>query len=219
MTPMRTPKTFRSHLPTAVDARAVRTRKELRQAMLGLLETRRFEEITIGDVAAAAGVGYSTVCRHYPTLAALLDEIAAEEIGHIVSRTFPTFDATDTRAASLALFKYVHEHRAVWYTLLTSGAERALRREFLRISMGFALAWNEPKAWLPPDLGVTMTISGTIELMSWWLKQADPLPVEDVASIFQRLLVAPLLPDDKPAARSGRARHSGSRSRKGRKRG
>jgi AcrR family transcriptional regulator len=186
-------KTHKAHLSTTIDARAVRTRKALRDAMLKLLEVRRFEDLTIAEFAEAAGVGYSTVCRHYPTLGALLDEVAAAEVQHIVTRAFPSFHVADTHSASLALFTYVHQHRAVWRALLTGGAAGALKREFVTLSMKIARVWKESDIWLPPDLGVTMTISGTIELMTWWLARPEPMPPKKIAAIFERLLVAPLL--------------------------
>jgi AcrR family transcriptional regulator len=204
-------KTHKTHLSTTIDARAVRSRAALRHAMLKLLEVRRFEDVTIGDVATAAGVGYSTVCRHYPTLDALLDEIATTEIHHIITRAFPSFHVTDTHSASLALFKYVHEHRTVWRALLMGGAAGALRNEFIKVSMKIASGWKETDAWLPQDLGVTMTVSGTMELMTWWLRKADPLPPERIAAIFERLLVAPVMAED-AHVRKPRAKRATSKS-------
>jgi AcrR family transcriptional regulator len=192
-------KTYRPHLSKAGDARAVRTRKSLREAMLGLLETKRFDQITIGDIADAANVGYSTVCRHYPTLEALLDDVAAEQIARIINLSFPRFDPNDTRAACIALFTSIDEHRAVWSALLTGGAAGALRQEFLRITRQLALSWKQPQGWLPRDLGVQMTVSGTIELLTWWLEQADPMSIEEIAGIFHRMLVAPMLTNGEPA--------------------
>jgi AcrR family transcriptional regulator len=189
----------------------------LRDALLSLLEKRPFTEITIGDLAAEADVGYSTVCRHFPTLDALLDEVAAEEIGRIINLSFPRFDVTDTRTASMALFRHIDEHRRVWTTLLTGGAAPALRKEFMRLTQALAQAWEQPEPWLPADLGATMTVSGTIELMTWWLRQKDPMSVEEVVEVFQRLLVAPLVADMQPNGRKA-VRKPATRSRNQRKR-
>ena len=209
-------KTYKPHLSTAGDARAVRTRQALREAMLALLETKGFDQITIGDVAEAAAVGYSTVCRHYPTLQKLLDDVAATEVARIINQTFPAFDPKDPSAASIALFQHVHEHRAVWTTLLTGGGAQACRAEFIALTRRLARAWKQPEAWLPSDLGAVMTASGTIELLAWWLQQDKPMSVEKIAGIFQRLLVSPLLPgvadagakavSAAPSASRGRAR-------------
>lgn len=192
-------KTYRPHLSKGGDARAVRSRQALREALIALLEDKQFEDLTIGDVASAAGVGYSTVCRHYPTLEALLDDVAVEEIGRILTLAFPTFDIADPRKASVALFAQINEHRAVWATLLKGGAAGAFRKEFLRLTQIIANSWSQPEPWLPRDLGATMTVTGTIELLTWWLKQKEPMPVDQIAGIFQRLLVAPLIPEMAPS--------------------
>ena len=48
--------TYREHLPTASDVRAVRTRASLRRALLELLETRPIDQIAIRDIAEAAKI-------------------------------------------------------------------------------------------------------------------------------------------------------------------
>ena len=70
-------KIYRPHLSTARDARAVRTREALRRALLDLLEDKSLEQITIRDITAAAGIGYTTFFRHHPTTESLLDDLAA----------------------------------------------------------------------------------------------------------------------------------------------
>src|SRR3546814_12504157 len=65
------------HLSTAQDARAVRTRAALREALLTLLENLSIDQIKIRDIAATAGIGSTTFLRHHPTKEALLDDLAA----------------------------------------------------------------------------------------------------------------------------------------------
>jgi AcrR family transcriptional regulator len=126
-------KNYRPHLRTAKDARAVRTREALRHALLRLLELKPLEQITILDICEVAEVGYTTFFRHHPTKESLLDDVAAEQIAQLVGLTLPVADSSDIRAGATALFTYVDEHRRLWATLLTGGAEGAMRSEFLRI--------------------------------------------------------------------------------------
>jgi AcrR family transcriptional regulator len=184
-------KTHRPHLSIAQDARAVRTRESLRRALLNLLEKKALEEISIRDIAAAAGVSYTTFFRHHTTKEALLDEIAAEQIQRFVELGWPNIEASDTRAASLTLCAYVDEHRQLWSTLLTGGAANALRAELLRIARELAANQDAPGSWLPSDLAVVFAVSSTIELLTWWLRQEKPLPSEQVAEIHDRLIITP----------------------------
>lgn len=155
------------------------------------------DQISIRDIAATAGINYTTFFRHHPTKESLLGDIAAEEIQHIVGMSFPIFRDTDSRSGSLALCTYVNDNRALWTTLLTGGAAAAMRQEFVRLSKEIASSWESPLEWLPADLGTVMTASGTFELLAWWLGQAHPLPSERVAEIYHRMLVAPMAIEDK----------------------
>src|ERR1700759_5154503 len=80
---------YRPHLKTAKDARAVRTRAALREAMLQLLGTQALDDITILDLCQTAGIGYTTFFRHHPTKQALLEDVAAEEMAQLINLTVP----------------------------------------------------------------------------------------------------------------------------------
>jgi AcrR family transcriptional regulator len=184
-------KIHKPHLKTAQDARAVRTREALRHALLRLLELKSLEQITILDICEVANVGYTTFFRHHPTKESLLDDVAAEQIGRLVGLSLAAADAVDTRAGSVALFTYVDEHRKLWSTLLTGGAERALRDEFLRLSREIAATRGRPGIWPPAEIVSALIASSTIELLSWWLRQSKPLTIEQVAEIHEGVIVTP----------------------------
>src|SRR3546814_18012954 len=97
-------KIYAPHLSTAQDARAVRTRAALREALLTLLENLSIDQITIRDIAATAGIGYTTFFRHHPTKEALLDDLAAEEIRELGELALSVLDAAGASAASAGLF-------------------------------------------------------------------------------------------------------------------
>jgi AcrR family transcriptional regulator len=184
-------KIHKPHLKTAQDARAVRTREALRHALLRLLELKTLEQITIRDICEVADVGYTTFFRHHPTKESLLDDVAAEQIGELVGLTLPLADPADPRAASVALVSYVDEHRKLWSTLLTGGAERAMRDEFLRLSREIAATRGRPGVWPPADIATILVVSSTIELLSWWLRQRKPMTIEQVAEIHERVIMEP----------------------------
>ena len=185
-------KIYRPDYSTTSDARVVRTRDSLRHALLELLHSRPFEQITIREIAATAGIGYTTFFRHHPTRESLLEEIAAEEMRQLLEHLLSTFDAGDTGAQSLALCKYVAGHRAVWVTLLTGGAAGTLREEFIRIAKIVAQGSPHTTKWLPAEVGIILVASGTIELLAWWLQQKRPLSAQKVATIYERAVLGPI---------------------------
>jgi len=185
-------KVYRPYFSTATDARVVRTRQALRNALLELLASRPFEGITIREIAAAAGIGYTTFFRHHPTREALLEEIAADEIAQLMHLVREALGATNTHAASLALCRYVFQHRALWSTLLTGGAASTLRDEFVRIASEVADDRNASSDWLPSEVAIILVASSTFELLAWWLRQKRPLAVEKMATIYERVVLSPV---------------------------
>ncbi|HMK87147.1 MAG TPA: TetR/AcrR family transcriptional regulator [Steroidobacteraceae bacterium] len=161
--------------------------------MLDLLETTPFDQITLRDLAATAGIGYTTFFRHHPTKEALLQEIAADQIRRLVSLVLPMLEMSDTRPASIALCRYVDDHRRLWSTLLTGGAAGVLREEFLKVSTEVASGWPRTGALQPSEIVIILVVSSTIELLAWWLRQKKPLSVERIAEIHERLIISPAI--------------------------
>jgi AcrR family transcriptional regulator len=175
------------------DARVERTRDALRNALLRLVETKSFDGITIRDISAEAGTGYASFFRHYPDKAALLDDLAATAIAELLGRALPILEAVDTRASCFELCRYVDERRNLWSALLTGGAAANLKAEFIRQARKVAAARAKPDSWLPADLAVVSGVSGTLEILAWWLQHRRQLSRDQVADILDRLVISPIL--------------------------
>lgn len=191
-------KIYRADYSTAKDARVHQTRAAIRKAFLQLLDEKPLDQITVREIATAASIGYTTFFRHHTSKEDLLNGIAAAEIRHLIELALPILGTIDSKNAALAMCGYVSEHRALWSTLLTGGAANVLREEFIRLSLEIAASWNGTDEWLPAEVGVILVTSGTIELLAWWLKQKNPIPVEDLATIFDRVVVSPVVNHNKP---------------------
>lgn len=180
-----------SHEAADRDLRMVRTDRSLRQALLALLDRKPFEQISIRDIVAEAGVHYATFFRHHPTKEALLDHVAADQIDRLVELALPVAEAQDERAGFAALCDYVDAHRTLWTALLTGGAAEAMRTELLRVSVTVAAQRPAPELWLPVELGVACTVNLIVETISWWLRQApDACSPAEVAGILHRLMIS-----------------------------
>ena len=200
-------RTYQPRYSTADDPRTVRTRESLRDALLRLLEQKPLEQITIREIVAGASISYVTFFRHHPTKEALLHDIAEEQVRRLTYLILPAIDARDTRAASTALCVYVDYNRKLWTTLLTGGAAAVMREAFLGHAAEVAASRSDPDNWLPPDLAVRLNVSSTIEVLTWWLRQKRPLPIERVAEIHERVVIVPIL----EAAETGKWKTTGKR--------
>jgi AcrR family transcriptional regulator len=178
--------------PTPARAtRITRTRPVLCGALLSLLEDRPFEQLTVREITAKADIGYATFFRHYPDKESLLNDLAAFQISELLSMALPILYAANTRASARALCIYVWEHRKLWSTLLTGGAAGTLRDEFIRQAHQIAETRPNPGVWLPGDLLVVFSVTGTVEILAWWLKQAAPPSIDQMAEVLDCLVVAP----------------------------
>lgn len=175
------------------ETRATRTRPALLGALLALLEDKPFEQVTVREITAKAGVGYATFFRRYPDKEALLHDLAAREISHLLTMTLPILYTVDTRASTQALCAYLWEHRKLWSALLTGGAAATLKDEFIRQAQQKAAEGPDPQSWLPGDLNVVFAVAATVEILAWWLKQDQPPSVNRMAEVLDRLVVTPSL--------------------------
>lgn len=175
------------------DPRAVRSREALTAAFLKLLEAKPLEQVSIRDVVAKAGVGYTTFFRHHASKEELLDHVAAEQIRCLFKLAMPVLDEYDVRSGSTALCSYVDAHRPLWSTLLTGGAAGTIREEFLRMAREVAASQGRPNSWLPADAGALLIVGGTLDLLTWWLGQTDPLPIKRIVEIHESVVVAPVI--------------------------
>jgi AcrR family transcriptional regulator len=179
---------------SATDPRQVRTRASLLRAMLTLLEQEPFENITVRALAAEAGVGYATFFRHYASKEALLDDLAADEISGLLGEAMPLFSAENTGRACVALFEFISRRKGLWRVLLAGGAAPLLREQFVGQARAIAAGFSSSDvAACPLDLRVTFATSATIEIIGWWLRQDEELPIETIAAILDRLAIAPTL--------------------------
>ena len=175
------------------DARIVRTRTALHDSLLALLEEKPFDDITVRDISARAGIGYATFFRHYASKNALLDELAADEIGELLTLALPDLRAIDTRSAAMAMCRHVDERRALWSVLLTGGAAGRMREEFIRQAAASVPAVVSNNSWLPDDLKVFFGVAGAVEILSWWLYRGRDFTIEQAAEMVDRLVVAPMV--------------------------
>jgi AcrR family transcriptional regulator len=163
---------------------------------LKLLDNKPLDQITVRDIAAVSGAGYSTFFRYFPTKEALFEDVTAGQIERLLGLTMPFLRSGYDRAAAIALFNYINEHRQLWATLLTGGAAGEVRERFLQTYKPFAAKVSRRSDWLPADFAITHVICGTFDLLSWWLQQKEPVPIERVAEIHDRIIVLPVINAD-----------------------
>src|SRR5712671_3599049 len=95
-----------------LDPRVRRTRQLLQEALRKLLEQKRFDDISVQDIAEAATLNRATFYAHYPDKFALLGELIRVTFLDLVTQRNVRFDGTCSsafRALVLALCDYLLE--------------------------------------------------------------------------------------------------------------
>jgi AcrR family transcriptional regulator len=190
--------------PSPTDPRLRKTRTALNGALLSLLEEKAFDQITIRDIAARADIGYATFFRHFDSREALLHDLVAEQIRHLMGFAVPILRSTGSHAAAMALCTFVDEHRRLWTALLTGGAAGIVREEFVR-QAGQVKEPLRGGSWLPSELATIYGVSATVEILAWWLQRGRNVTLQEIAKILSRLVISPFVnASSRPRVRASR---------------
>jgi len=180
-------------MSTISDARVVRTREALRQAMTELAAESPLEAITVRAIAARAGVGYATFFRHYADKDALLAEVSERLIRDFLLQVRPLLLQRDRAAAARSLCRYVLDHLAIHKALIAGGAGDTVRAEMLRQAMAVvADARVRPADGPLDDLILFHVVSAILNLLSWWLRHLDEVDIEAMAEVIERAVLTPV---------------------------
>jgi AcrR family transcriptional regulator len=175
------------------DPRVAKTRAALGEAVLALAAEKPFADITITEIAERAGVGYASFFRHYRDKDALLADVADSMVDDLTAIIMPAVQEEDTGAASIAICRFVEEHRLIARALLSGGAETEVRRHIVDRAIAHDPMPAAPgSASLPKELLVGHCVAATLGLLTWWLEQGQAVPPEDMGRVIDRLVMAPV---------------------------
>jgi AcrR family transcriptional regulator len=177
------------------DLRVLRTRRQLRGALLSLLGEKPFDRITVREITARAGTGYATFFRHYAERWALLNDLITDEIRELLNLAVPILRENGTRDSALALCRYVDEHNQLWSALLAGGSASTLRDEYMRQVKDMPRVTSN-SSWLPHDLKMLYGMAALFEVLAWWLHKRREYSIDQAAEILDRLVIVPLMKAD-----------------------
>src|SRR5215469_9451445 len=113
------------------DLRVRRTQANLREALIGLIEEKGFDAVTVGDIAERAMVNRATFYRHYPDKYALVTGIFEEAVNQIFREIAPlpqnlegllsSWSELDAKAAD----SYISSQLAAWSAFFEHVARNA----------------------------------------------------------------------------------------------
>lgn len=171
------------------DARVVRSRDALRQAMVELAAELPLDAITVRAIAARAGVGYATFFRHYSDKETLLADVADQLTQEFLAQVAPILRDHDRRGAARSLCAFVEAHLPIHRALLAGGAGETVRRQILDT---VARARPRHAEGALDDLMLQHLVSSILNLLAWWVRHPGDITTEAMAEIIDRTVLAPV---------------------------
>ncbi len=180
-----------------MDRRTQKTRRALLLAMSELLETKRFNNITVQEIIDQANVGRSTFYAHFETkddlLDALIEDIFAMLGGGI--RVSYEKDSVSTRQLpARELFAHVGDHHRLILGLMRAEHADALQDRIKaywsdRILEAMkARGVSRTSRGVPVEIYAYQTASTLVSLLIWWLKNQMPYSPEQMEQYFEALV-------------------------------
>ncbi|MCZ8523051.1 MULTISPECIES: TetR/AcrR family transcriptional regulator C-terminal domain-containing protein [Paenibacillus] len=168
---------------TTEDLRVKRTHKLLYNALLELMETHAFENITVKQICDLAMVHRTTFYTHFQDkfelLSRALGQIADEEFKDIVDVSFSPSD-NFRELFSLAM------KRKKLFSYLLAAEERDSLRNLLRREMGRGmkkyLTEHNSMEEIPIDMQIKIEahIGAVLGVLTWWIESKMPIDLEEI---------------------------------------
>jgi AcrR family transcriptional regulator len=173
------------------DRRVLRTRDALGDALIELMRTKPFDDITVQEVLDRAGVGRSTFYAHYSDKEDLfLSDV--EDFFQLCSTMLTRNHASPGRLAPVAeLFAHVSEVRVFYGALVASGKAddvKALGRGFFARSIEERLRMRGVEEDQVQLAAQAYALSGSMfALLDWWIDHGMKADPKQMDALFHRM--------------------------------
>lgn len=170
-----------------MDRRQRKTRDAIFKAFSSLLETKRYEHISVQDIIDRADIGRSTFYAHFETKDALLKTMCSDIFNHIFEGNMCEYnDETGDLEAKLAhILWHLREHKNDIMGLLSGESSELFMgyiSEYLKIL--FSLYIEDFNASVPEDYLIGHLVGSFSQTIKWWVKNGMKIPPEETAKYF-----------------------------------
>ena len=183
-----------------MDRRQQKTRQAIFQALNRLLETKRYEAITVQEIIDTANVGRSTFYAHFETKDELLRTMCTELFHHVFTQTLPreAENATVSTATQLEwklghVLYHLRENPWNIQGILRGESSELFLSFFKRyVTDLFARYLDAFPADVPEDFLLHHLVGSFAETVKWWIARDMRPEPEVVAAYYRKLTVRPM---------------------------
>ena len=183
----------------AVDRRVERTRTQLRDAVIELIESQDRSSITVQEVTRRAGVNRATFYQHYRDK----DELIEQTIDDLVSEVFDAcspilsgqdrFESATVHPSVVDAYTRIGERPAMFRRLLGPGGEATFARIFSNRTVELsrraleAQGVDERPNSVPHEIRARASTAMFLSICTWWLERGCVEPAGDLAAWYWQL--------------------------------
>jgi len=176
------------------DRRIKRTRRSLSEALMSLIQEKRFDDITVQNVIDRADVGRSTFYSHFRDKEDLFQQ-DWEQFLHGLAHHVEWSKAGKTKFVPAGfLFEHLREVQSFYKGLVRSRMTDSVFRnginhlsKFMEAGLSAHLK-NQPAPSVPVPILAHYVATELFSLLKWWLDHEMPYPPERMDQIFHDLV-------------------------------
>jgi len=178
-----------------MDRRQRKTREAIFTALIDLLSTRDFAQITVGEIIAQADVGRATFYAHFETKEYLLKELCEELFCHIFDAMndetahHHIFDCEAPKSVFLHLFRHLQKNDNNILKLLSSsnneiflGYFKGNLKKLAATQLGLFAQRKSEK--LPEEFWTDHIAATFVETLRWWVEHGMQESPETITEYF-----------------------------------
>lgn len=179
------------------DRRVLRTRRLLSEALVELMQEKRYERITVQNIVDRANVGRSTFYAHYKDK----DDLLLSDFEQVLDmlNQHVSLDDVEGVPVSVELFRHIQGHHHLYRALLWGrGIELLFEQGQVslanRIEQHLMDALPEGADPAVPVPVVAASLAGTLlTLVRWWLENDMPHPPAAMDRMYRQLALPGVL--------------------------
>jgi AcrR family transcriptional regulator len=185
-------------MPAPADARVLRSRQRLSEALVSLTLTGGFETITVRELTETAGVGYATFFRHFPSKEVLLERLLEDTLADLTAALGPTMTPGHggfrPLQTCITVFTHARVNADIYRALLRTGdvtnlSERCLTLSRTTLQRSFV---PKPGSVVPFEVAVRHLVGSFIGLIAWYLDAEMPHTPERMGEMVETLILEPI---------------------------
>lgn len=186
-----------------MDLRVKKTKLAIEAALLKLLETKPFQEITINNIAEEAMINRATFYSHYTDKYDLLDSLIIEKLSRFRNNLYEAKHVKDGTLyperfifAISTAFQIVESEAYFYRVMLGNQTTSNIKTRFVEMaSETFTSQFDEFfgkdefNRTMPKELFIPFVVSGISGTIFWWIENNQPYSPEQMANYLMNFVI------------------------------